>query len=147
MENLLKKKLATVEMSFLEHFHDIDSWNSGIFDIFNWLDDMEKEIEELKQIHVTLLNDGQVFYKEHGKRSIDIYENSWDIKPGASKQICVVLKNEKNENQEFINHFISLLIQFLTDNKITYHDNFETKQIVKESWSIVKIIEVKIGNR
>ena len=65
IKNLLKNKLATIEMSFLEYLRALDSYNSGLFDIFNWLDSMEKEIDELKQIHFALLNDEQIFYKDY----------------------------------------------------------------------------------
>jgi len=85
IKNLLKNKLATVEMSFLENLNAIDSYNSGLFDIFNWLDSMEKETDELKQIHFALLNDEQIFYKDYGKSSIGIYENTWHIKPEPNK--------------------------------------------------------------
>ena len=143
--NILEKKLATVEMSFLEHLNAIDSYNSGLFDIFNWLDSMKKETDELKQIHFAVLNDEQIFYKDYGKSSIGIYENTWHIKPEPNQQLLVIIKDNKIQNQAFIIRIISSLLQFLTDEKIAYHDRFETEQTVQETWSIIKMIEVMIG--
>jgi len=71
---------------------------------------MEKETDELKQIHFAVLNDEQIFYKEYGKSSIGIYENTWHIKPEKNKQSLVIVKDNKILNQAFINRIISSLL-------------------------------------
>jgi len=104
-------------MSFLEHLNAIDSYNSGLFDIFSWLGNMEKETDELKQVHFAVINDEQIFYKDYDESSIGIYENTWHIKPEKNKQLLVIIKDNKNQNQAFITRIISSLLQFLTDKK------------------------------
>ena len=148
LQQLLGKKLAAIEFDFLEEIHSIEEWNDDFFDIFKWLDNVEKEYLHDEHLQVILLNDNQIFFKEIGKKKIKIYKNSLTIKPKENKQLILIFStnNIANHSKEKRTRFIELFLKFLEEKNIVSQviDEQFTLQF-EDNLELEKIIEILIG--
>ena len=118
--NILGSPLAMVEFSFLEQHKSVEGWNNSLFEIFQWLDEMENTLLQHQELQVILLNDEQIFFKKRGEKKIGIYKNSFSLKPKVGKQLIVTCSENEKSNQvkDLITTFTESLLKFLEEKKI-----------------------------
>jgi len=148
VQQLFGRELAVIEFDFLEKINSVEEWNDDFFDIFKWLDDVEKEYLYDGHLHVILLNDNQLFFKEVGEKKIKIYKNSFIVNPKEKKQLIVIYsaRDMSNQSRESRTRFIKLFLKFLEEKSIesrVVHDQFMPQ--FGDHLELVKIIEILIG--
>lgn len=121
MEKLFGNKLAVVEFDFLERVGTVEEWDSRFFELFKWIDDVEKNHEQSVDLHFMLFNDQVIFYKERNRERIGIYENQLPITPPKKKQLLTVCFNQTKMDQERTEIFTANLLTFLQEAKIKNH--------------------------
>jgi len=148
LQQLFGRELAVIEFDFLEKINSIEEWNGGFYEIFKWLGDVEEEYLCEEGLHVLLLNDNQIFFKEVGETKVKIHTNNFTIKPEAKKQLIVIYstKEASDASKEKRTKFVDLFLAFLKEKHIEsriVHDHFMPQ--LKEQIELEKIIEILIG--
>ena len=146
--NILKSPLAMVEFNFLEQLQFVKGWNNHLFEIFQWLDEVEDRLLQHNQLQVILLNDDHIFFKKKGEKKIGIYQNFLTLKPEISKQLIVTCSKREVSKQvkDSITKFIESLLKFLEERKIK--NQVLPKSCMpqlSESLEVEQMIEVLVG--
>jgi len=146
--NILEKPLAVIEFNFLEQLQFLKEWNNHLFEIFQWLDEMEGILLQHDQLHAILLNDDHIFYKKKGEKKIGIYQNILTLKPEVSKQLILICSKREISSQvkNLITTFIEALLKFLKERKIKSQVLPVSYMLqLNESLAVEQMIEVLIG--
>jgi len=149
VQQLFGRELAVIEFDFLEKINLVEEWNDDFFDIFKWLDDVEKKYLYDGHLHVILLNDNQLFFKEVGEKKIKIYKNSFIIKPKEKKQLIIIYSTRdvsiQSRNQT---RFIEVFLKFLEEKNIESRVVYDQLVLqLGDHIELEKIIEILIGTK
>jgi len=91
MEHFLGNIVASIELSLLESFRQLEEWNDNLLLLFNWIADMEVKGLINENLCVVLLNEDKIFYKEVGAKKINIHTSPYQIRPIKKEQQTVAI--------------------------------------------------------
>jgi len=140
--------LAVIEFNFLEQVQFVKDWSNHLFELFEWLDEMEEEFSLHDQLYVFLLNEDHLFFKERKQAKIGVYQNPFVLRPEADNQLIVICSKKifSASYKNSVEMFIDNLLGFLEDRGIK-------NQVLPEQYisqltdflTINQLIEVLIG--